>query len=145
MERPVIFSRETKKGKILIQLKVSFQFLFNFLFVMRKCQYLHGKYDEEKHPQTRSKISLGDNYSIKMSFFIIYNFLLQIVDRYIIPANSNIFELMVRVTLLKQMPLAQACTTYGQRAKCGPRKLLNWPSKPNILCFKEVFLRHMHP
>jgi hypothetical protein len=29
--------------------------------------------------------------------------------------------------------LSQACTTYGPRAKCGPRKLLIWPSKPQIL------------
>jgi len=29
--------------------------------------------------------------------------------------------------------LDQACTTYGPRAKCGPRKLLIWPAKPQIL------------
>jgi len=27
----------------------------------------------------------------------------------------------------------QACTTYGPRAKCGPRKLLIWPAKPQIV------------
>jgi len=27
----------------------------------------------------------------------------------------------------------QACTTYGLQAKCGPRKLLIWPAKPQIL------------
>jgi len=26
----------------------------------------------------------------------------------------------------------QACTTYGPRAKCGPRKLSIWPSKPKF-------------
>ena len=29
----------------------------------------------------------------------------------------------------------QACTTYGPRAKCCPRKLLIWPAKPKMLCF----------
>jgi len=30
-------------------------------------------------------------------------------------------------------PPDQACTTYGPRTKCGPRKLLIWPGKPQIL------------
>jgi len=29
--------------------------------------------------------------------------------------------------------LIQACTTYGPRAKCGPRKLLIWPPNLQIL------------
>jgi len=29
--------------------------------------------------------------------------------------------------------LEQACTTYGPRAKCGPPRLLIWPTKPQIL------------
>jgi hypothetical protein len=29
-------------------------------------------------------------------------------------------------------PLDQACTTYGPRAKFGPRKLFIWPAKTTI-------------
>ncbi len=35
--------------------------------------------------------------------------------------------------LLVSYNLDQACTTYGPRAKCGPRKLLIWPAKPQIV------------
>ena len=38
------------------------------------------------------------------------------------------------------VPLTQAFTTYGPRAKCGPRKLLILPAKSKILCFKLYFL-----
>ena len=37
--------------------------------------------------------------------------------------------------------LKQACTTYGLRAKCGPRKLVIWPAKPIFLCFHLVCSR----
>jgi len=32
------------------------------------------------------------------------------------------------------------CTTYGPRAKCGPRKLLIWPAKPQIVFMLPVYL-----
>ena len=35
--------------------------------------------------------------------------------------------------------LTQACTTYGPRAKCGPRKLLIWPAKLQILFVQLAF------
>ena len=31
--------------------------------------------------------------------------------------------------------IIQACTIYGPRAKCGPRRLLFWPAHPNVLFF----------
>ncbi len=34
---------------------------------------------------------------------------------------------------LGTVALKQACTTYGLWAKCGPRRLLIWPAKPQIL------------
>ena len=40
----------------------------------------------------------------------------------------------------KLFNIDQACTTYGPRAECGSRKLLNWPAYPKILYFKDVFL-----
>ena len=36
--------------------------------------------------------------------------------------------------------LDQACTTYGPRAKCGPRKHLIWPSHSRFLFFHLVYL-----
>ena len=37
--------------------------------------------------------------------------------------------------------LEQACTTYGPRAKCGPRKLFIWPANPNISSIQPVCLK----
>ena len=38
--------------------------------------------------------------------------------------------------------LKQACTTYGPRAKCGPRKLFIWPAKPKISSIQPVGLKN---
>jgi hypothetical protein len=39
-----------------------------------------------------------------------------------------------------KIKLEQASTTYGPRAKCGPRKLLIWPAKPQIVLILSVYL-----
>ena len=38
------------------------------------------------------------------------------------------------------LPIGQACTTYGPRAKCGPHRLLIWPSKQKIFQIQLVDL-----
>ena len=46
----------------------------------------------------------------------------------------------VPITLLRNIDLGQACTTYGPWTKCGPRKLFIWPAKNTFLFFHLVCL-----
>jgi hypothetical protein len=38
-----------------------------------------------------------------------------------------------------RVPIQQACTTYGPRAKCGPLKLKSGPQRPNLRIFGLTF------
>ncbi len=53
-------------------------------------------------------------------------------------SNFALTTLLVRQKIIRvygryKISLTQPCTTYGPRAKCGPRKLFIWPAKHIIL------------
>ncbi len=55
-----------------------------------------------------------------------------IINQLVIPKIKTAFKAYCNT-------LGQACTTYGPWAKCGPRKLLIWPAKPQILFILLLF------
>ena len=69
---------------------------------------------------------------------------LTIQNNLVKPVRFLSFQRKYLNELMNHHHLEQACTTYGSRAKFGPRKLFIWPAKPKILSIKLVCWKQ-HP
>ncbi len=80
--------------------------------------------------------------SISSTFYVqIFrtNIIFAAFSSYVLALAKNLYEKCACLTLMK-LTAEQACTTYGPQAKCGPRKLLIWPERPQFLFILLVYV-----